>query len=220
MKARSVIRWAASTAGAMVLTPFLQAPAAKLAEKLRFDQYLSDRWGPLMQWLSNLSHNTWYVFFAGVIVGTAIALWLALLFPGKKEQYSSDRPSKSIEKISDLVIGGEPAVLKLNFVGEQKAPHEVLRNNVLFWYVVWSGKIDIGFYDENRNLLPSDSTSLPIIWILVVVFDKPVSLKQLIAHASSSDFPPIEVKIVTRNLAIITLYGNNPMGIVDIYSIS
>lgn len=75
MKLRSVSKWLASTIGGTLLTPFLQAPATKLAETLHFDTALSDHWRPLMQWLSDLSHDPWYIAVACLAVGFALGMW-------------------------------------------------------------------------------------------------------------------------------------------------
>lgn len=88
---RSVLRWAMTTAGAVVVTPFLQAPATKLAEKLHFDALLSERWEPLMQWLSDLAANPWYIFAAGAFVGVPIGLWADLLLR-RREAVKSPPP--------------------------------------------------------------------------------------------------------------------------------
>jgi hypothetical protein len=56
------------------LVPFIQAPAARLAEQVGFDTILSNRWRPAMTFLSDLAANRFYIFFVGTAAGLAVGL--------------------------------------------------------------------------------------------------------------------------------------------------
>lgn len=83
MTYRGIRRAAASIVSALLLTPFFQAPATKLAEKLHFDTAFADQWEPAVQLLSDLAQNPWYIFAAGSGIGLAAGLWLEAALRGR-----------------------------------------------------------------------------------------------------------------------------------------
>ena len=99
MQLRSTIKTLATVAATVFITPFLQTPASKLAEKIGFDKILSDNWGPTMSWLSDtattLSQNPIYIFVAGVLCATAITLWLDVKFKSNETVIITPIPSPS-----------------------------------------------------------------------------------------------------------------------------
>lgn len=103
MNIQAALKLIASVAAGIVLIPFLQTPAAKLAEKLNFDTILSDQWEPLMSLLSSLSGNPWYIFIAGVIIGFPIALWLEFTLRRKEVSPSASDEMKSFENVTPII---------------------------------------------------------------------------------------------------------------------
>ena len=72
MRVRSFIQTSATALATIFITPFLQTPATKLAEKVGFDKILSNNWLPTMSWLSDmataLSHDPRYIFVVGCVI--------------------------------------------------------------------------------------------------------------------------------------------------------
>jgi len=76
---QKIIKSLASLIGVVLIVPLIQAPAAKLAEKLGFDTVYTKRWDSL----SDIAQNPWYTFAFGCIIGIALTLWIVALFPEK-----------------------------------------------------------------------------------------------------------------------------------------
>jgi hypothetical protein len=72
--------------------------------------------------------------------------------------------------------------------------------------------------DEKENKI-NILQGLPNTWVILILFDKPTAMKQLIVEPASSGFPAHEIKWLTNNYVIITTFGvDPPAGILDIYS--
>lgn len=214
MKVPGPVKIVASLFAGLVLTPFLQTPAAKLAEHLHFDTYLSDQWEPLMHRLSDLAHNLWYVFFAGTAVGIAIGIWLSALFPDKQKPQIN---GKRTLKLSEIEGGKAETFLRLDFQGGQQAPIEIISKNILYWYTIWSGRVTI---DGMMRPDGKEATFVaPSTWVIYICFDEPVKLKQFILKPASENFPRWEIKQQNIFAVIITTFGDDPpRGIVDFYA--
>jgi hypothetical protein len=122
MRIRSAITTIATTVGTILVIPFLQAPAAKLAESVGFDKILSEEWGPAMSWLpvsfSYLSHDPWYIFASGAIIGAAVTLWADI-----KLRLDVSRKSEKIDYVR--------TALTLHFSGGYEPPTSLVEENVL-----------------------------------------------------------------------------------------
>jgi hypothetical protein len=98
------------------LVPFIQTPAAKLAEQVGFDTLLADRWRPTMAFLSSLAANPLYIFAAGATVGLAIGLWLGALLKRRETTKSMGLLRKTREFsneticLADIVDPGAPVL--------------------------------------------------------------------------------------------------------------
>ena len=202
MRLRAALRWLATTFGGIVLTPFLQAPASKLAEKLHFDSYLSDRWGPFMQWLSDLIQNPSYIFLAGLVAGAPAALWLDYLFREYDRQkratvlpvltYVDTRlklrrdPSGSkslLQEGQKNIHGWQQTIVGLDFKGEN---HE---------------KVDGGFLAD----------TLSIAFERAIPYERP-TIDTFGHHLEGVSFYPLG-----SHGAVFQFYGGVPAGAIEIW---
>lgn len=123
----------------------------------------------------------------------------------------------AIKKISEIATAKIPTSLRMQFRGGQQAPTEVRAENILSWYVVWTGHGDFAFRDKDNKVL--QEIKLPRTWVIFLVFDNPVTMRQLIVQPAAQNFPRYEIKIVTTTYAVITTFGEDPPpGILDIYT--
>lgn len=88
VRIRSFISWAVGAVVTGLVVPFLQTPAAKLAEHLGFDKVLEDHWGALISTLSSfatgLTGSPWYVLITGLACGAALTLWADVRFKTRR----------------------------------------------------------------------------------------------------------------------------------------
>ena len=131
MRLRTIISLGVTAVATIIIVPFLQTPAAKLAETTGFDKILSDRWGAIMstlsQFLASLTSNPWYIFLSGVAVGAAGVLWIDLKIKSAPSRVKSATPDfdKTIDvkdryvrqelNIVDLVKSGSPLIADRTF---------------------------------------------------------------------------------------------------------
>lgn len=74
---RRWISWLLTIFSTLVVVPFLQFPATKLAETLHFDQILFEENNSVTAWIWALSGNRGYVFISGLLLGSAASLFLS-----------------------------------------------------------------------------------------------------------------------------------------------
>lgn len=117
--------------------------------------------------------------------------------------------------ISQLKPGQTETFLRLKFRGGQIEPLEVKAVNILQWYVVWSGNAIYEIRDK-KNIV-KDTIQFPRTWVVYLLFDAPILMRQLIVEPSMPSFPRYEIQIATSNFAIITTFGDDPpIGLLDI----
>jgi hypothetical protein len=191
MGIRSALNWLAGVLAAVVVTPFLQTPFAKLAETTGFDQTVSDRWGPLMTWLSTLAENRWYIFFAGAVIGSAITLWLDVKL--KTNDRDADRTPEFVR-----------TVLRLQFTGEKEGPISQYEENIQDWYAYWSQSVEMK--DANGTQI----ISVPSSWVLFVNFKQPTRYHQIVLLFSGGQPSAYEIRRTLVTSAIITINGPVP----------
>ena len=200
MKSRPAFKMAVALFGGLVLTPFLQAPAVKLAEKLHFDTALSDRWGPLMQWLSDLTQTPWYIFSAGVAVGAPLALWVDYLL----RERSRREESASLLKLAGNRTKPSRTLLRVRFTGEMEAPHSLSEENVLSWFAYWSPGARAA--DQCGNTL----FEAPSSWAIFIDFKEPISYHQIVVGFTGGRPHSYEVRQSLTTSAVITFTGAIP----------
>jgi hypothetical protein len=157
----------------------------------------------------------------GVAISTLVAAG-GIIWQARRSTSSinTDQNSQGIHKItktSEIQPEKVATLLRLQFKGGQQAPTEIRSENVLSWYVIWSGEITITSYDKDNK--PTEHKDFPKTWIIVIVFDRPVLMRQLLVEPGAPEFPRYEVKVAGANYAIVTTLGENPpAGILDIYT--
>ena len=208
---------------------------------LKFFDTIADKWGywgPLLapggllalglSWLARtvepIAHLGWgaiiiFGIFLSCICMFAVA---ALLLSWHKirakppKDHIVEPKSENIEKISEIAISKISTHLRLNFVGGQRAPIEMRSENVLSWYVIWSGDVDITF--SNAKGEKERPFEVPKTWVILLIFDRPTIIRQVVIEPASLDFPRHEIKFVSSIAMIATTFGADPPpGIVDIY---
>ena len=128
-----------------------------------------------------------------------------------------DGTASPLDKISDLSASKNSVSLRLQFRGGKQVPIEVSSENILSWYVVWNGGAQLSEKDEHHADV--NFFQLPSAWTIFVLFNKPSEIRQLLVQPAASNFPHMEIKILTVNYVILTTFGEDPPpGILDIYS--
>lgn len=195
MRIRSAITTIATTIGTILVIPFLQAPAAKLAKSVGFDKLLSEEWGPAMNWLpplfSYLSHNPWYIFASGAIVGTAGTLWADI----KLKSYASQKSEN---------LGYVRTALTLHFSGGYEPPTSLLEENILDWYIYWTPSAE--GKDQNGNVL----FRVPPSWILFVNFEEATQYHGVSVNFIGGKPPSYQIRRTLITSLVMSIDGGMP----------
>lgn len=138
---RSIIGWIAATILTMLVVPFLQTPATKLAEQIGFDKLLSDSWRPAMSWISQIltapTQDPWYIFLTGCFFGIVAALWADIKL---KSRHTSVEPPV----IADSVYAF------FQFFDLHTVPVERKSENILSWYALFTESIFVDTKDKDN----------------------------------------------------------------------
>jgi len=138
--------------------------------------------------------------------------------PKPAEAPVSPTPQQNeVAKTSDIKPTPVPTLIRFQFKGGKQASTAVRTENILHWYVLCGNETTITALDKHNK--PLEHAVFPVTWTIILVFDVPVTMKQLLVEPGGSDFPTAEVKIVTPWYAVITTFGADPpAGLLDIYS--
>lgn len=191
MKLRSIVRWVASTAGGTVLTPFLQAPATKLAETLHFDTTLSDRWGPLVQWFSDLTNNPWYFGFAGLVVGFALGMWVDAWLRDRERAKSKNEPKYTETRLK----------LRLDPAGSGNYIQEAEKNVEGWQQTVMAITVD--------QMHRCDTISM--------VFKSPTPYERPVVDTFGHSLEGIGLYSLGPKGYVLVLYGSNQPGMIELW---
>lgn len=185
-----------------MLTPFLQAPATKLAEKLHFDTLLSERWEPLIQWLSDLSSDPWYIFASGLVTGFAVGLWVDAVLRSRERRANAE-PRLSAQASPEIPIATR-ALLRLRFSGRFDPPEEIVKENIRSWFAYWTPNAH--FEDQNGSKI----LEVPASWAIFITFERPVTYRQLSAHFTGARPTAWQVRQALPTVAVLTIDGGMP----------
>jgi hypothetical protein len=184
MDIRPKIKFGVAAVFAILILPFLQAPAAKLAEAIGFDKALSDRWGPVVNsasgWLTTIAQNPWYIFFSGLLCGVVVALWVDVRWKSKTGGATAD--NSSVTGFSSWPTSYAPiSVIGRTFRSERVLldGHSYLRcifENVTF---VYNGTTPIQMTlntISGKTMFASDSPSISMAWMFLETFKQVPSM--------------------------------------------
>ncbi len=106
--------------------------------------------------------------------------------------------------------------LRAQFYGDSRTPTEVATDNVKSWYALWSPSALVMFKDAGDNEVGRQV--FPKSWNIFVLFEKPTKYRQLVVSFDSPGFPPYEVKQSGQTWAIVSVAGDIPAGVLQIYA--
>lgn len=191
MRIRPLISWVLGTFATLFIVPFLQTPAGKIAEKMGFDNYIPQHWGPavtaLSSWLGFLSSSPLYSMVAGVLVGAAVTFWLDFRF---KTRLSNN----------DLVP--IQTSLRLQFSPRDYNPICLSIENISRWYVLCNVLVAV---EPTENSHPRKAETK--IWNIFIVFEKEIPLKQMVFDTHGVHTAVLETKDRGPRHAVIGIVG-------------
>lgn len=88
MNIQRIVRLVTTGVGALFLVPIITLNVEKLAQQQHWDGFLASIWSPTVAELSQLAQNGWFLFFAGLVGGVAISLWISELLSRKAAHQS------------------------------------------------------------------------------------------------------------------------------------
>lgn len=120
-----------------------------------------------------------------------------------------EKPEKeTIEPLSFI-----KSELKLQFFGDNRIPQVASSDNVATWFAYFSPSLSIEPKDENGKTV-AGGLEVPPNWVVILVFDKPVSYQQATTGFSNPELCPIiDTHSTNSRMVAISTRGQIPAGV-------
>ncbi len=129
MKGQELFRWIASLIGALLVVPFLQAPAAKLAERIGWDSVLANRAESISSLFDSLTGTVWLLPSACFSVGIVLTLWVQHYLHARSDPETKNEKGLHIKDNATLTV----------IFRKGQDPLEIKSENIGRWYVAYYG---------------------------------------------------------------------------------
>lgn len=150
-------------------------------------------------------------------LSTMFAHWIAA--PYKLQREAIHRLAVAEAKLSDvstaISVATRKTMLRLQFFGDKRVPHEISADNIINWFAYFSPSIDVAFNDENGREISRSSTGPN--WAVFLVMDRPVTYRQaIVSFSNPALMPVIDVHMATERAVLIGTRGLVPAGVLEI----
>jgi hypothetical protein len=161
-----------------------------------------------ISWLSKLNFR---FLPAILVVAATVILSIKAFMPNTQSEYTKNAISlmKTTDTDTELRIRVDENL--------GAAPVEISHKNVFAWYAVWSPVILMQEKDKKGNITGHFQT--PRMWTIFVIFDRPISYRQIILGSENQKIPPYEIKTSSPVYAAIIVNGDLPPGTLTIRAI-
>jgi hypothetical protein len=206
---RQIFKTLVGLVATALIIPFIQAPAAKLAETVGFDKQLSSRWHPLVDFLVSLQHSAAYIFVAGLLSGVSFGVGLDVFL---RKYRTSGRDSDAVFQETMLRIERDRSV-----------PHQwspTVKRNVFVCFQIYNFKPmvvfkEFGFakadvtFPELFPAVPDQNMPTPEqIDTFFIVLEKPIIYSSVKIESFGQIFPKHDIYCNTPRTII--LYFREP----------
>jgi hypothetical protein len=174
-----------------------------LGEEKGWYEHPSRNVDAIMMWISVIVASPWFHRIGGGIIGFALGVWVFGMRTVKGKELGTSGTTAQIAKTSDILATKAPVLLRLQFHVDKATPTEIRSENVLSWYVVWSGEMATEFSGADGK--PMGGFRIPKSWTIFMIFDKPSIFRQLIVEPAMQDFPRYEVKQASVTMPSLSL---------------
>lgn len=143
----------------------------------------------------------WLVVTGGALGVFLVGLALGMMLAGER----SEAPSMPAPIETGLV---------LQFSDTNQVPVGKAVHNIRHWYALYTSSVYVDTLDDGGKSL--GNLSIPPLWAVFVIFEKPPIIRQLVANCKGPNNPRYDVREANSTYAVITIEGDVTNTILDI----